>query len=110
MRLLPYRADVDIFYVSKGFRQDEKFLTNELFGDVVVDVSTKNEIRGVEIMNAVSFFERFGVSEDFLRSVKSGDFAVCRRDNGEFVISLKMSTKEKVRTCSFPLIETALLS
>lgn len=107
MKLLPYRADVDIFFVSKGFRSNESFLTNELFGDVVLDISTKNEVRGVEILRAVRFFESFGIDESFLRQVKSGDFSVVRQDD-DYVISLKMRTRGQVKECSFLLREPVI--
>lgn len=110
MKLLPYREDVDVFFVSKGYRKGERFLTNEVFGDVVLDVSDRSEVRGVEILCASAFFNRVGIGQDFLRRVRSAEFVFTNAE-GNLSISLQMVDSEGVqKSCSFPLLELAALA
>ncbi len=52
-----YGKEEDIFAVHNGFSDDEKFKGNIVVGDLILDMSTKGRVRGIEIMNASMFFK-----------------------------------------------------
>ena len=54
-----YDSENDIFSVHNGFASDEKFKGNIDIGDLVLDVSTKGRVIGMEVMNAAMFFKEF---------------------------------------------------
>ncbi len=64
----------DILSVHKGFSSDEKFKGNIDVGDLVLDVSTKGRIVGVEVMNATEFFEDFNIKKEVLENITDIQF------------------------------------
>ncbi len=67
---MSYDGKNDILVVHNGFENHESFKTNELIGDLVLDISTSDMIRGIEVMNASSFFGKFGLKKDDLANLK----------------------------------------
>ena len=63
---ISYDKENDILMAHKGFSRDERFKGNIDVGDLVIDVSTKMRIRGIEIFNASDFLK------EFLKPLKSG--------------------------------------
>jgi len=56
-----YDATNDILAIHKEFKNGEKFKTNIDVGSVVLDLSNKGRIIGLELMNASDIFKK----EDF---------------------------------------------
>jgi len=71
MKHFNYDKKNDIIALHQGFSQDEKFKCNIDAGDLILDISTKERVRGVEILNASEFLKEF---LDDLSSVTDADF------------------------------------
>ncbi len=59
VKIATYDKENDILAVHNGFSEDEKFKGNIEVGDLVLDLSTKMRIRGIEIMNASEYLKDF---------------------------------------------------
>ena len=95
MKRFSYGARDDIFSVHLGFSADEKFRTNIVAGDIILDLPTKNRIRGLEILNAGQFFEEFGVDESMLNNLSDVELSAMQKLFGIAVrLVLKSSDKE----------------
>ncbi len=57
---LRYDAKNDILVVYEGFPSGEKSEGNADLGRLVLDVSSKGRIRGIEVVNASVFLKEFG--------------------------------------------------
>ncbi len=53
----------DILALHKGFDAGERFRTNIVAGDVILDLSTRDRVRGLEILNAAEFLTSLGLPE-----------------------------------------------
>ena len=51
-RIISYDKENDILVAHKGFSEGERFKGNIDIGDLVLDMSTKMRVRGIEISNA----------------------------------------------------------
>ena len=69
-KIVSYEKEHDILVVHKGFDYDEKFMSNFDIGDLILDVSTKGRIRGIEIMNASEFLKEFHIGKSVLNNIK----------------------------------------
>ena len=94
MKTLSYDKEHDILALHKGFAKEESFKTNIDAGDLVLDVSTKGRVRGLEVMNASLFFKEFGITKRLLRSLTDADFSVRTRQNG-VMLGLLLKTEEQ---------------
>ena len=56
-KLISYYPDCDILFVHKGYDSDEKFKGNFDVGDIVLDVSNKGKVRGIEVMKASEYLQ-----------------------------------------------------
>ena len=74
IKTIDYDSDNDIFFISDG----EGVKASLDIGDFVLDVSHKNLITGIEIMNAS---ENLGVSKEVLENVKSMKMSVHYQTN-----------------------------
>ncbi len=54
-----YDRENDILAVHNGFSEGERFRGNIEIGDLVLDLSTKMRIRGIEIMNTTRYLREF---------------------------------------------------
>lgn len=84
MAPMSYDAENDILSVHKGFQQDERFKGNLEAGDVVLDISTRHRVRGIEILNAREFLKEFGVPH----SITDADFTAKVSPNGIIITLL----------------------
>jgi len=84
-KMLFYDKETDIFSIHKGFSANEKFKGNIDAGDLVLDVSTKGKIRGIEVLNAAKFFKEFNISEEKLENIIEADFDASIKPNGIFI-------------------------
>jgi uncharacterized protein YuzE len=105
-KLIYYDQENDILSIHKGFSSDEKFKGNIDAGQLVLDVSTKKRIRGIEIMNASSFFKEFNINKKKLENITDATMRISITPNGIFVgLSLKVkNTKQAIpATIAVPL-------
>ncbi len=90
---ISYDKENDILAVHKGFSSDERFKSNIDAGDLVLDVSTKGRVRGIEVMNASRFFREFGIGRDALESIEQAGFnAVVRPDS--IIVSIVIKARD----------------
>lgn len=87
-----YDKGNDILSIHKGFAGDERFKGNIDAGDLVLDVSTKGRIRGIEIMNAASFLKEFGMEKKMLEELAGAEFNACMKPNS-IVIGMVLKAK-----------------
>ena len=98
-KLVFYDKENDILAIHKGFTSDEKFKGNIDAGQIVLDVSTKGRIRGIEIMNATEFFESCNIEKEVLENIEDAKFNVSVNPNG---IILGIGLKAKNRKEEIP--------
>ena len=80
-----YHHREDIFAIHNGFSTDEVFKGNLLIGDLVLDVSTKGRVRGIELLNATAFFSDFGIAEETLQHLTNAELKTLEKDGGFFL-------------------------
>lgn len=68
-----YDAENDILFMHKGFSKYEKFKGNIDAGDIVLDMSTKGRIVGIEILNASEFLKAFKIGKKSWKVLKMLD-------------------------------------
>lgn len=91
-KLVFYDKENDILSIHKGFTPDEKFKGNIDAGQLVLDISTKGRIRGIEIMRATDFFKLCDISKKILETMTDARFTASMNPNG---ISLGIVFKVK---------------
>ncbi|MBT4174052.1 DUF2283 domain-containing protein [archaeon] len=102
--MISYDKENDIFAIHKGFASDEKFKGNIDVGDLILDVSTKERIVGIEILNASVFLKEFGVSKEILEGFIDVKFNVVTKGNTISIgIILKTKDVEKPIKIAVPL-------
>src|SRR3989344_8204040 len=92
MRTVSYDDKNDILFVHLGFDEGEEFATNLCEGNVILDISSKGSIRGVELMNASECLARFGITTKFLLSITDADFTASKNTTGT-TIELSLCSK-----------------
>lgn len=73
-KLVSYDKYNDILAIHKGYSNDEKFKGNIDVGQLVLDVSSKGKIRGIEIINATKFFKEFNITKKILETIIDAHF------------------------------------
>ncbi len=86
-----YDKENDILFIHKGFEEGDKFKGNIDIGDIILDLSAKGKIRGVEVLNASRFFSDLVEKKTFLE-LTGADFKAVLGSSG---IILKMFFKFK---------------
>jgi len=87
IKAIDYDADNDILSISNG----EKVKASLDIGDFVLDVSHKNLISGIEIMDAS---ENLGISKEVLKDIQSIKMAVTYKTNNVYVLLMIVFKKE----------------
>ena len=59
VKIISYDKENDILVAHKGFSEGERFKGNIDVGDLVLDMSTKMRVRGIEISNASRYLREF---------------------------------------------------
>lgn len=93
--IISYDENHNIFNIHKGFAKDEKFKTNIDIGELVLDVSSKGRIRGIEIFNASEFFKEFDINVNKLKSLTDAEFNVQMKPSG-IILSIVLKIKDLV--------------
>ena len=73
-KVVSYDKENDILFIHKGFSKDEAFKGNIDAGDLVLDMSTKGRIRGVELINASDFLKIFNIKKSMLNNLVDVSF------------------------------------
>lgn len=94
VKVLSYDKENDILFIHKGFTADEKFKGNIDIGELILDVSTKGRIRGIEIMNASRFLKEFKIEKSMLEELVDAKFNVTIKPNS-IVIGILFVSKNK---------------
>ena len=94
MATYSYDKKNDILVIHKGFTSDEKFKGNIDARDVILDVSSKGRIRGIEVFNATAFFKDTGISGKVLQKIKKATFAATFRPSG-IILGLVITSRQK---------------
>jgi uncharacterized protein YuzE len=89
----------DILSIHSGFSKDERFRGNIDAGDLILDVSTKKRVRGIEILDASSFLKEFGITEESLSEMTDAEFSAQMRPEG---ISIGLLIKSKYNQAGIP--------
>ena len=99
-----YDKENDVLFMHQGFASDEKFKGNIDVGNLVLDVSTKGRIRGVEIMNASAFLEELRIGKKALEDMESADFTAQISHNSiTITLFLKSGAQEIPARIAVPL-------
>ncbi len=98
-----YDRENDILAIHKGFSEDERFKGNIDIGNLVLDVSTRGRVRGIEIINVTRFIKTFTgmtIDKSLLNKIDTADFTATMNPNGVMIgIILKPLNEEKeIRT------------
>jgi uncharacterized protein YuzE len=90
-----YDKNNDILSIHKGFRDKEKFKTNIDMGSIILDLSNKGRIIGLELIDATNFFKKSQldiINADFDANITSKN------------ILIKISLKTKNAVNNIPTI------
>lgn len=88
-----YDKEHDILSIHKGFTSDENFKGNIDAGKLILDVSTKGRIKGIEIMNATKFLKEFDIGKEILKNLIDANFNDVINPNG-IIIGLAFKAKK----------------
>lgn len=101
---ISYDGKNDILSIHKGFSSDEKFKGNIDAGSLILDISTKGRVRGIEILDATEFFGQFEVSQNMLNQLKDATFEAIMKPTGIMLgIKLKVIGQEVSTKIAVPL-------
>lgn len=92
-KLVYYDKENDIFVVHKGFSSDEKFKGNIEAGQLILDISTKERVVGIEIMRATAFFKLCNIHQKVIEELEDARFIITMKPNG-FILKLGLKTKQ----------------
>lgn len=95
---ISYDKKNDVLFIHKGFSKDEKFKGNIDVGDIVLDMSTKGRIRGIEILNASEFLKTFNIRKSVLTNLDDARFKTQTRHNGIVIELVFISHKKEIPT------------
>jgi uncharacterized protein YuzE len=94
MKRISYDKENDLLFIHKGFYENEKFKTNIDIGDLILDLSTKKRIVGIEIINASEFLKEFGIGKSTMENMEDAKFEAQIKPNS-IIIGLKLKTKKE---------------
>jgi uncharacterized protein YuzE len=87
-----YDKEHDILAIHKGFSNGEKFKRNVDVGELILDVSTKGRIRGIEVLDASKYL---GIKRNVLSSVLNGEFSISQNVD-RVLIGISLKCKEGI--------------
>ncbi len=95
IKTIDYDADNDILFISNG----EKVKASLDIGDFILDVSHKNLICGIEVMDAS---ENLGISKEVLEDIQSIKMSVTYKTNNVYVL-LMITFKKEDKVVNMPI-------
>ena len=97
IKTIDYDSENDIFFISDG----EKVKSSLDIGDFVLDVSHKNLISGIEVLDAS---ENLGIKKDILGKIKNVKMSVTYKTNNVYVLlAIVFTEKNKEVNVQIPL-------
>jgi uncharacterized protein YuzE len=99
---ISYDPENDILAIHKGFLKDEKFKSNIDTGGLVIDMSTKGRVKGIEIMNATRFLKGFDIGKETLTGLTDADFEA-NAGKDSIMISLMLKAKDSKATAKIAI-------
>lgn len=107
MNKFNYDKKFDIFAVHKGFAKDEKFKGNIDIGNIILDMSTKGKVKGIEILDAHIFLKNFKITKNILENLKEANFQAKTQNNSIMIhLILKSETGQELPASIAIPIET----
>lgn len=92
-----YDKKNDILSIHKGFDKDEHFKGNVDRGDLVLDLSTKGSVKGIEIINASKFLGPFNIQEEMLHHLTDADFTTeIKNESILLTITLRVAKEDAI--------------
>ena len=99
-----YDRKYGLLAIHHGFEKDDEFLINIVRGDVILDISKKHQVVGIELLN-MSILEPFGITDTVLKNMDSMDFEVHEQSKG-VVIELRIQAEKEYKAMiAMPLDE-----
>ena len=89
-----YDSENDILSIHEGFSTGETFKGNIDLGGIVLDISTKDEVKGVELLNAHDFLREFFEQEEIGEVIDATFTSVRKFDS--FIITLFLKTHKRM--------------
>ncbi len=106
-----YDEENDILAVHKPFSNDEKFKGNVDLGDIILDISTRGRIKGLEILNFSQFLKTLGIDERVIENLTDVSFETVIKSNVIYVIVLlKDDDRETPARIAVPIPNSAASS
>lgn len=93
MKKVSYDKENDILFLHKGFSEGDGFKGNIDVGDLVLDISKKGAVRGIEIFNASTFFKEFKIGPSMMDSADDVKFDASIKP-GSIVLGFVFKTKK----------------
>ncbi len=93
-KTIHYDKDNDILLIHQGFAKDERFKGNIDIDSLILDVSTKGKIRGVEIFKATNFFKEFKIGRKILENINDAHLKATIKPN-YIALSIIIEAKNK---------------
>ncbi|MFH1638154.1 MAG: DUF2283 domain-containing protein [Candidatus Woesearchaeota archaeon] len=100
---ISYDKEGDILALHKGFGEDESFEGNLDSGDIILDISTKKQVRGIEIMNASTLLRGFNISKETLSAIDKAELKTSESPSG-ITVSLKLISKGTIIPAKFAVV------
>ena len=95
-KTVSFDKENDILTIHKGFSLDEKFKGNLVAGDLILDISTKGRVKGIEILNATGFFKDFKIERRFMENLSDANFNAIMKPSGTLItLILKSQSIER---------------
>jgi len=102
-----YDKEHDMFAIHNGFSQDEDFETNLEFGDLILDISTKKRIVGIEIMDASKYLKKFLKNYDIREILENIEDArldtKIEKKNINIVLTMITKSKKEIAKITIPI-------
>jgi len=88
-----YGKEFDVLTIHNGFEPGEKFNGNIDVWPLILDMSSKGKVKGIELFDATRFLSEFGVSEEFLESLQDAELNAKVQSTG-IIIGLVLKGKD----------------
>jgi hypothetical protein len=108
MNTISYDQTNDILAIHEGFSPDERFKGNIDAGDLILDISTRGRVRGIEVMNATRFFKDFNVGEETLRNLTDARLDAVSTQHG-YTLGIVLKAKGKEIPAKVVVMEKNIL-
>ena len=95
-KTISYDKENDILVIHKGFSAEERFKGNIDAGDLIIDISTKERVRGIEVINASRFLKEFDIKRQVLENMSDANFNASLKPQSIIISMTIRSEKEEL--------------